>query len=799
MASRIKLKETFIAEAEYGAFYTGGAIAWTSDGLEILCQNSGKISIISTEDNKPQRSIGDASTEEVDEDAVYTFALSYDNELVVSSHKSGLLKLWNRGDGTMVKMWKAIHQGPIPQLAFGYEKQIIASGGTDSKIRLWDYNMKTCLGTLRGCQGVISVLQFHPDTNLRLIIAAADDNKIHGWNYETKELLFSLSGHFSKVTSLSFTKDSLYMVSTGRDKVLILWNLNERKAVRTVPAYEGVECAVIIDSKSSLPDDVRLDNKRVYAAAAGENGFVKIWDMTGGKTIFEQKNSLISKASEEGGLACTRILLNEKTSQLALVSVDQNIMIHNLSTFFCSKQLIGFTDEILDVAFLGKKGRYLAVATNSVTIKVYDTTNMNCRVLNGHTDIVLSLSTHKNFLLSSSKDQTIKLWEIDPGSFIISLLATGTKHTSSVGSVAFGKTSHILCASVSQDNCLKVWTIPKDFDKSKVISMNCTATQIAHEKDVNCVTISSDDKMIATGSQDKTAKLWSAIDLSLMGVFRGHKRGIWCVRFSPVDKLLLTTSADCFMKLWSIKPISCTHSFEGHDSSILKAEFLNHGLQILSAGSDGLLKVWSIKTSECNVTLEKHDGRIWAVAVAYDEKTFYSGGSDSLLVKWKDVTEEKKLEEKLQKQQSALEEQELSSLLVQKKMVKALRLALHLDKPLLSLKIINEVINSKADSELTETIEKLSDPHKEKLLNHATTWNTNSKNTRPAQLVLQILMQQIVCGKFKPLELNKLVEHNIPYTDRHFKRMTEYLKDIKFLEYSLRCMQPHVNFDAEMK
>ncbi|XP_037048242.1 transducin beta-like protein 3 [Bradysia coprophila] len=798
MASRTKLKEAFITEAEYGAFYTGGTIAWTSDGLEILCQNSGKISIISTEDNKPQRSIGISTTEDVDDDYMYTFALSCNDELVVSSHKSGLMKLWNRTDGKMLKMWKAIHQGPVPRLSFDYESKIIASGGTDSNIRLWDFNMKACLGTLRGCQGVISVLQFHPDTNRRLIVAAADDNKIQGWNYDTKEPLFSLTGHFSKITSLSFAADGAHMVSTGRDKVMMLWNLNELKSVRTVPTYEGVEGAVIINSDCSLPDNIQLDESRIYAASAGESGCVKIWDMTGGKTIFEQQNSLISKASEEGGLACTHILLNEKTSQLALVSVDHNIMIHNMSTFFCSKQLIGFTDEILDIVHLGKKGRYLAVATNSNAIKVYDTTNMNCQVINGHTDIVLSLAAHKNFLLSASKDKTIKLWEIDPGSFTVSLIGNGTKHTSSVGSIAFGKTSHTLCASVSQDTCLKVWSLPKQIDKSKILPINCTATQIAHEKDVNCVTISPNDKMIATGSQDKTTKLWNATDLSLIGVFRGHKRGIWCVRFSPVDQVLLTTSADCLMKLWSLSDMSCIRSFEGHDSSILKAEFLTHGLQILSAGSDGLLKVWSVKTSECNVSLDKHDGRIWAIAVSHDEQTFYSGGSDSLLIKWKDVTEEKKLEEKLQQQQLALEEQELSSLLAQKKMVKALRLALRLEKPLLSLKIINEVIKIRKDSELTDTIAKLSDAHKESLLNHATTWNTNSKNTRPAQLVLNVLLQQVLCGKFNAREVGKLVEHTIPYTDRHFKRMTEYLKDLKFLEYSLRCMQPHVNFDVEM-
>ena len=46
--------------------------------------------------------------------------------------------------------------------------------------------------------------------------------------------------------------------------------------------------------------------------------------------------------------------------------------------------------------------------------------------------------------------------------------------------------------------------------------------------------VASNGRMVATGSQDRTLKLWSAEDGGLQGVCRGHKRGIWSVAFSPV-------------------------------------------------------------------------------------------------------------------------------------------------------------------------------------------------------------------------------------------------------------------------
>lgn len=520
--------------------------------------------------------------------------------------------------------------------------------------------------------------------------------------------------------------------------------------------------------------------------------------MNSANMVYEQTNSLISKAGENEGLAITQMLFNQRSSQFSVVSADHNIMIHNSSTFFCSKQFIGFSAEILDMVLLGKKGRFLAMATNSPDIKVYDTLDMNCQVVKGHTDIVLSLASLRNYLLSSSKDNTIRLWEIDPGTFTLTCIGIGTKHTKAVGSVAFGKVSHTTFASVSQDTCLKLWNIPKTIEKGTQLNLNCVTTQIAHKDDINCVTISPNDKLIATASQDKTAKLWSTSNLTLLGVLRGHRRGIWCARFSPIDQVLMTTSGDCVIKLWSLTDMSCVLSLEGHDSSVMKAEFIGQGMQILSAGSDGLIKVWNIKTSDCATTLDKHDGRIWALAVAADETHFYSGGADSLLVKWKDVTDEQKLSKQKELQEVALEEQELSNLLKEKKTMKALRLALRLGKPHLTLKIITDVIKGQ-DEGLEATIGKLGETDKESLLDHTTTWNTNSRNSRVAQLVLGILIKEILAGRFTPPNLSKLVQDALPYTDRHFKRMTEYLIDLKFVEHTLTCMQPYANLDIEMK
>nr|CAD7412655.1 unnamed protein product [Timema cristinae] len=280
------------------------------------------------------------------------------------------------------------------------------------------------------------------------------------------------------------------------------------------------------------------------------------------------------------------------------------------------------------------------------------------------------------------EDNTVRMWLMEPLTNVVTCIGVGSRHTESVGSIALSSLSASYFVSASQDSCIKLWDVPKTLKPGLEVSLTPKFTERAHEKDINCVSVSPNDKIIASGSQDKTTKLWSADDLSLLGVLRGHRRGVWCVRFSPVDMVVLTTSADCLTKLWSIGDLTCIKTLEGHSSSVLRAEFLSRGMQLITTGADGLLKLWSIKSSECVATFDHHNARVWALAVSKNEDFLVSGGSDSELVLWRDVTLKKQDEARKVQEKLILQEQELANLLKADQLLTALKLALTLDRPL---------------------------------------------------------------------------------------------------------------------
>jgi U3 small nucleolar RNA-associated protein 13 len=73
-----------------------------------------------------------------------------------------------------------------------------------------------------------------------------------------------------------------------------------------------------------------------------------------------------------------------------------------------------------------------------------------------------------------------------------------------------------------------VWAIPETNQDGTLVTVNSAKlTIMAHQKYINCVRISPNDKMIATSSQDKQIKLWDAQTLSLKATLTGHKKGVW--------------------------------------------------------------------------------------------------------------------------------------------------------------------------------------------------------------------------------------------------------------------------------
>jgi WD40 repeat protein len=117
-----------------------------------------------------------------------------------------------------------------------------------------------------------------------------------------------------------------------------------------------------------------------------------------------------------------------------------------------------------------------------------------------------------------------------------------TPHRGSVFSVAFAPDGKVL-ATGSEDQTIKMW----DVTSGKVLT-----TLRSHTGGVTSVAFSPDGELLASGGEDQTIRLWDVSEGNVVARLQGHADNVTCVRFSPNGKLLASASHDGTVKLWDI-------------------------------------------------------------------------------------------------------------------------------------------------------------------------------------------------------------------------------------------------------
>ncbi|XP_046582912.1 transducin beta-like protein 3 [Haliotis rubra] len=781
------LKSNLSIVSKYEAFYTGGRIQVSNDGKHLFCPCNTKITILETDTGKVVKTIGLDEDEELS-----SFCVSPDDKHLILATRTLLLRQWDWQAGTLTRTWRAVHTTPVSCMVFDGTSTLLATGGSDATIKVWDIVEQYCTHNFKGHQGVISVMAFRPESSNIQLVSAADDYKVRVWDLVTSACVATMDVHYSLVTSLVFSPDGTAMYSGGRDSVVVVWDMEKLAVRRTLPVFESVESVMLLRDDCDYSDLDLPSPDCPHVLVASSKGKIRVINtLTGG--CVHKKNAITAAAvdEEDSEQVVTQAIHCPAINSVVIVTYDHNIIFYDEQNLSVSKQLSGSADEVLDVQFVGEDDTHLVVVSNSAKLKVFNVSTWGCQIVEGHSDIVLGVAVYAKtgLVATCSKDSTVRLWMFLPETGSLSCVGVCHGHVQAVSSVAFSRKSPSFIVSGGRDSTLKLWSIESASSTDGLTELTCRATERGHEKDINCVTVAPNDKFIATGSQDKTAKLWKASNLSLAGVFRGHSRGVWCVQFSPVDQCLATSSTDGSVRIWSLSDLSCLKTFEGHDASVLKVMFISRGMQLLSVGSDGLLKLWTIKTNDCVKTFDEHDAKVWCVACSQDEERVVTADAESTIILWKDVSEQEGEEILLQQEQQVLQQQELSNLIHEKRYLKAIGLAITLEQPYRALTVMKEILfDVDGHKKLEEALSKLRPDQIDAILRFSVAWNTNSKHCHIAQLLLRVVLQTLSPADIGDLpNIRSTVEGLLPYTERHFQRLTRLYQQSRFIEYTWQC------------
>ncbi|HEY9675958.1 MAG TPA: serine/threonine-protein kinase [Waterburya sp.] len=181
-----------------------------------------------------------------------------------------------------------------------------------------------------------------------------------------------------------------------------------------------------------------------------------------------------------------------------------------------------------------------------------------------------------------------------------------------------------LLASGSEDKTIRLWNL----ETFQVIS-----TLTGHAQGVKSVAFSPDGTMLATGSDDQTVKLWNLNQGQEICTFFGHSHAVKSVAFSPYGKVLASGSWDKTIKLWDIQTGALQKTLRGHVLQVAAIAFSPCGNFLASASCDRTVRLWDL-TLGTSSPLSRHAWAVFGVTFSPDGKTLATASDDKTIILW---------------------------------------------------------------------------------------------------------------------------------------------------------------------
>ncbi len=508
---------------------------------------------------------------------------------------------WEEGD-TTVRVWDMetfqpvfeplVHPNAVFHAAFSRDGRRLVTGCADGKVRVYDATTGADTGLVKDYGDAVCCVQFSPDGR-RIAFAGgswsfakSQDTSVCVWNLATGETK-RFEGHTQMVMGVAWSPDGTLLVSCGGEGKVKAWDPNS--GLELLPPFEA-----------SAKQRVML------------------------RTAFSPDGRLLGVVGGD---------FPNPTARATLFDVRTRRVVRELAGHSTMPQGIAFSPD----------GQYVATSGfDEGTVKVWSVEPPPPHVsLEGHDQTVwtAAFSPDGHRVATGSLDQTARIWDADTGALLRTFVVRFP-----VVSLGFSHDGKRL-ATVGPDNTACVWDVQADPEtrssgrqsalpsspahdvrpvQTRMIRLTPDATSAelvrlrGHTRAVLAVAWSTNDRWIATGSKDKTAKIWNGGTGTEQRTLAGHEGSVQAVALTPDGSILATGSADGTARLWSVSSGECLRVLTNHASSVLSLAFSPEGNLLATGSADRSARLWDTHTGRQVHVLSGHINGVSSVAFSPD-------------------------------------------------------------------------------------------------------------------------------------------------------------------------------------
>jgi WD40 repeat protein/DNA-binding SARP family transcriptional activator len=392
--------------------------------------------------------------------ATLKVSFSPDGAILATSSHDQTIRLCDVRSGQVLATLQG-HASGVWTLAFSPDGSTLASGGVDCQLRLWDRQTGRCLHLLQGTAKVIHSVSMHP--NGMLMASGGTDAMVRLWDLRSgqQRRLYTFAAHKSEIIIVAFSPNGRLLATSSLDQTVRLWAVDE-----TQPG--AMRCRTVLSAHTQLVDKLAFSPDGSTLASGGFDGLICLWNLheVTGQTQEQPDHILHFGNNEARGLAFA-----PDSSLLASTGDGQHITLRQVASRRHLVDVPGPGTRILALAFhpVRSNGFYLLAGAGmdgSVYLWAVDAEELTIvgggqryQRLQAHTRTVqrLTFSRDGNWLASSSQDHTVCLWTRgEEGQWCLRHTLTG--HDGMVSGIAFHPNG-VHLASAGVDGSIRLWEV----------------------------------------------------------------------------------------------------------------------------------------------------------------------------------------------------------------------------------------------------------------------------------------------------------------------------------------------------
>ncbi|MER8734541.1 AAA family ATPase [Mesorhizobium sp. M1227] len=603
------------------------------------------------------------------EGALERASFSPDGNRVVTAARDSTVRVWDAKSGA--QLFVVQQPGGFPTAKFSPDgtRVLTASDDNNHAMSIWDARNGANILTLKG--GGTSFADFSPD-GYSFAAGQGNSRTVGIWITETgeqiknwripnwpDEVVFSPNGNRLLVTSWS---PYTYAETSG------LWDVTKGTEIAALGGHKSDTHSGTFSHDGRLATTVSIDGTaRLWDGVTGklrnvlgeETPGLRLTDVTPHtndqevNSAFSHDDKLLATASMDGGVRVWDVenasLLTSLSGHHALVEhvefspVDNTLLTASHDGTARLWDIDGIlTDELLhkyspNFAVFSPDNIHLVTGGGDSLAHLWDVAGAHeTAELETHEPLqATAFSPDGHRLATATLSGEILIWDVDSGRQLRRL----EMGRAAVASVQFSPDGKLVgCASLA--GVAQLWgsdgetatlktsaTLPNAvFSPDGRLVLTATSdnivhllrtdgtevrTFVGHRNGITSAAFSQNGLLVATGSLDQTARIWSLEDGSTVQVLQGHDEPLTDVAFSPDGQSLLTASRDSTARIWNVADGTRKAVLKGHRGAVESARFSPNGIYIVTTSSqDRTVRVWATASGREIATISERQDKL---------------------------------------------------------------------------------------------------------------------------------------------------------------------------------------------